>query len=151
MKLDDPMPKPPAIPGPAPRILLIRAPYYGGIVDGMTAAAKQVLEAAHASFDSIEVAGADSLAVRQKLEEVAGVARVVSKDSRDGTVGFEVEGMENFFVRPDLARAVVNSGWNLVELRAMGESLEEIFLELTKSEKKTAPAAEGAEGASVTQ
>ena len=100
---------------------------------------------------SIEVAGADSLAVRQKLEEVAGVARVVSKDSRDGTVGFEVEGMENFFVRPDLARAVVNSGWNLVELRAMGESLEEIFLELTKSEKKTAPAAEGAEGASVTQ
>ena len=73
---------------------------------------------------SIEVAGADSLAVRQKLEEVAGVARVVSKDSRDGTVGFEVEGMENFFVRPDLARAVVNSGWILVELRAMGESLE---------------------------
>ena len=66
-------------------------------------------------------------------------------------MGFEVEGMENFFVRPDLARAVVNSGWNLVELRAMGESLEEIFLELTKSEKKTAPAAEGAEGASVTQ
>jgi 6,7-dimethyl-8-ribityllumazine synthase len=61
MKLDDPMPKPPVIPGPAPKILLIRAPYYGGIVDGMTSAAKQVLEAAHASVESIEVAGAYEL------------------------------------------------------------------------------------------
>jgi 6,7-dimethyl-8-ribityllumazine synthase len=61
MKLDDPMPKPPAIPGAAPKILLIRAPYYGGIVDGMTSAAKQVLEAAHASVESIEVAGAYEL------------------------------------------------------------------------------------------
>jgi len=62
MKLDDtPMPKPPAIPGAAPKILLIRAPYYGNIVDGMTAAAKQVLDAAHASYESIEVAGAYEL------------------------------------------------------------------------------------------
>jgi len=61
MKLDDPMPKPPPIPGPAPRILLIRAPYYGGIVDGMTGAAKQVLEAANASFEIAEVAGAFEL------------------------------------------------------------------------------------------
>ena len=88
---------------------------------------------------SVEVAGAPAVEVRQKLEEVAGVARVVSKDSRDGTVGFEVEGMENFFVRPDLARAVVHAGWNLVELKAMGESLEEIFLELTRSETKAVP------------
>jgi len=62
MKLDDtPMPKPPAIPGPAPKILMIRAPYYGNIVDGMTAAAQQILEAAQASVDSIEVAGAYEL------------------------------------------------------------------------------------------
>jgi len=62
MKLDDtPMPKPPAIPGAAPKILLIRAPYYGNIVDGMTAAAKQVLDAAHASYESVEVAGAYEL------------------------------------------------------------------------------------------
>jgi hypothetical protein len=31
---------------------------------------------------------------------------------------------------------VVQSGWNLTELKAMGESLEEIFLELTRSERK---------------
>jgi len=87
---------------------------------------------------AVEVAGAPAAEVRQRLEEVAGVARVLSRDSRDGTVAFEVEGLENYFLRPELARAVVQSGWNLVELKAVGESLEEIFLELTRSERKAA-------------
>jgi len=50
-------------------------------------------------------------------------------------VAYEVQGLENYSVRPDLARAVVQAGWNLTELRAVGESLEEIFLELTRSEE----------------
>jgi ABC-2 type transport system ATP-binding protein len=84
---------------------------------------------------AVSVAGAASQAVRQRLEQVPGVASVVNRDSRDGTVGFEVVGMENYAIRPDLARAVVQSGWNLIELRMVGESLEEIFLELTRSEQ----------------
>ncbi len=83
----------------------------------------------------IEVSGAPPQAVKQKLEQVTGVASVISRDSRDGTVAYEVQGLENYFVRPDLARAVVQAGWNLTELRAVGESLEEIFLELTRSEE----------------
>ena len=83
----------------------------------------------------IEVAGADSYAVRQRLEQVAGVAKVVSREGRDGAAAFEIHGLANQEVRPELARAIVQSGWNLTELRAVGESLEEIFLELTKSEK----------------
>jgi ABC-2 type transport system ATP-binding protein len=90
---------------------------------------------------AIEVAGAPPEQVRQRLEEVAGVARVVSRDSRDGLAAFDVEGLENYFLRPELARAVVQSGWNLVELKAVGESLEDIFLELTRSEKRAAAAA----------
>ena len=35
---------------------------------------------------------------------------------------------------PNWRAAIVQSGWNLTELRTVGESLEEIFLELTKSE-----------------
>ena len=35
--------------------------------------------------------------------------------------------------RADLARAVVHSGWNLLELKSMTYSLEEVFLELTGS------------------
>jgi ABC-2 type transport system ATP-binding protein len=83
----------------------------------------------------IEVSGAPAQAVKQRLEQVTGVASVISRDSRDGTVAYEIQGMENYSVRPDLARAVVQAGWNLTELRAVGESLEEIFLELTKSEE----------------
>jgi len=91
----------------------------------------------------IEVAGAPAQAVKQKLEQVTGVASVISRDSRDGTVAYEVHGLENYSVRPELARAVVQAGWNLTELRAVGESLEEIFLELTRSEEaKAAPKVE---------
>ena len=91
----------------------------------------------------IEVAGAPAQAVKQKLEQVTGVASVVSRDSRDGTVAYEVQGLENYSVRPDLARAVVEAGWNLTELRAVGESLEEIFIELTRSEEvKASPKVE---------
>jgi len=100
---------------------------------------------------SVEVAGAPAEAVKSKLEEVAGVARVITRDSREGTAAFEVEGMENYFVRPDLARAVVQSGWNLVELKAVGESLEEIFLDLTRAERKAEAAPGPKEEAPVAQ
>jgi len=82
----------------------------------------------------VGVSGAPTSQVRQKLEQVAGVAKVVAQDSRDGLEIFEVQSLENYSIRPELARAIVQSGWNLNELRPVGESLEEIFLELTKSE-----------------
>ncbi len=43
-------------------------------------------------------------------------------------------------VRPQLAQAIVQHGWELLELRATGMSLEDIFLQLTVDE---APAEEG--------
>jgi len=45
-------------------------------------------------------------------------------------------------VRRELARAVVESGWGLLELRPMRMSLEEIFLSLTTDELPAALAAE---------
>jgi len=85
---------------------------------------------------AVEVAGAEPLKVRQQLEQVAGVARVVSRDSKSGHAAFEVESLEGASIRPDLARTIVHAGWHLTELRTVGESLEEIFLELTRAEKK---------------
>jgi hypothetical protein len=46
-----------------------------------------------------------------------------------------VESHEGQHVRPELARAVIEAGWNLNELHAVGLSLEEIFLELTGAPK----------------
>ena len=56
---------------------------------------------------------------------MAGVSRVMFKESRDGRHTFEVESLQGRSVRADLARAVVAAGWNLNELRAVGLSLED--------------------------
>jgi len=75
--------------------------------------------------------------VQSKLERVAGVSRVAAHPAGDGHLAFTVEGQQGQHIRPELARLVVESGWNLNELHAAGLSLEEIFLELT-----SAPAAQ---------
>ncbi len=83
----------------------------------------------------------DSAAAQRCLEQVAGVSRVVLKKPGSERSLFEVESLQKRAIRGDLARAVVEAGWNLTELRSMALSLEEIFLELTGTE--TAEAANG--------
>jgi gliding motility-associated transport system ATP-binding protein len=99
----------------------------------------------------VEVAGrngaVDSAAVQRRLEQVAGVTRVVFKDRRSNSSLFEVESRKNHSVRGDLARAVVEAGWDLNELRTAAMSLEEVFLQLTRGEEAAStlePAAKGA-------
>src|ERR1700674_2994546 len=86
----------------------------------------------------VEVAGRngnlDPLAVRRKLEQVAGVSRVVAKADGQKRVIFEIEATKNRAVGGAVARAVVESGWDLNELRPASLSLEEIFLQLTATE-----------------
>jgi ABC-2 type transport system ATP-binding protein len=77
--------------------------------------------------------------IQQRLESVSGVSRVLAKDVRDGRLHFEVESLSGRHIRADLARTVVNSGWALTEMRAVGLSLEDIFLQLTAAEKKDQP------------
>jgi ABC-2 type transport system ATP-binding protein len=95
----------------------------------------------------VEVAGrngdVDSAAVQRRLEKVAGVSRVVFREKRQNRSTFEVESQKNRFARGDVARAVVEAGWDLNELRPTAVSLEEIFLQLT-GEQPGAPAEETA-------
>ena len=83
----------------------------------------------------LEVAGRngdlDSGIAQRRLEQVAGVNRVVFKEKRGSRSLFEVESQKNKFARGDLARAVVEAGWDLNEMRPAAVSLEEIFLQLT--------------------
>jgi ABC-2 type transport system ATP-binding protein len=83
--------------------------------------------------------------VQVRLEQVSGVSRVVLKQPRDGRFVFEVESLQGRHIRAELARSVVQAGWNLSELRPVGLSLEEIFLQLTAAEQPGEPksAAEG--------
>jgi ABC-2 type transport system ATP-binding protein len=82
-------------------------------------------------------AGPNPGEVLSRLEQVSGVSRVMRKEVKDGRMIFEVESLQGRQIRADLARTVVNSGWGLSELRAVGMSLEDIFLQLTAAEKKT--------------
>jgi len=84
----------------------------------------------------------DAHAVQLRLEKVSGVSRVVVKDSHDNRSAFEVESLKDRFIRGDIARAVVEAGWNLNELRPAAMSLEEVFLQLTGTESQSTPVAE---------
>ncbi len=59
---DAPLPKAPTLDGPAPRVLVVRAPYYTQIVDGLRDGALRILDEAGASHAVLDVAGALELA-----------------------------------------------------------------------------------------
>jgi ABC-2 type transport system ATP-binding protein len=69
--------------------------------------------------------------VQARLQKITGVSRATLKEEFQNGAVFEVEASKGQLVRGDLARAVVESGWDLNELRPSAMSLEEIFLQLT--------------------
>jgi ABC-2 type transport system ATP-binding protein len=74
--------------------------------------------------------------VRDKIREIEGVLRVdSSKLDGDEAYSFSVETELKKDVRSKVARKVVESGYDLLELRATSMSLEEVFLQLTTKEE----------------
>jgi ABC-2 type transport system ATP-binding protein len=69
--------------------------------------------------------------IMSKLQTVPGVNLVEPVDASGARVTLEVHTEKNQEVRSELARTVVESGWGLLELKASGMSLEDIFLKLT--------------------
>lgn len=59
--LDSPERGAAALAGPAPRILVIAAPYYRDVVEGMLRGAERVLADVQAAVETVEVAGAYEL------------------------------------------------------------------------------------------
>jgi ABC-2 type transport system ATP-binding protein len=84
----------------------------------------------------------DATSIQHRLEQVAGVSRVLLRETRGKGSLFEVESLKDRSIRGDLARMVVESGWNLNELRPASVSLEDIFLQLTGSDEQPVPAAQ---------
>jgi len=91
----------------------------------------------------------DTAAACERLGKVAGVSRVTFKEKRQRGSAFEVENRKGAFVPGDLARAIVQAGWDLNELRPAAVSLEEVFLQLTREQsaasKETTKAKEAAQ------
>ena len=71
--------------------------------------------------------------ISKALKEVGGVTSLKSSKKEDKTV-YTLEIERNSEVRAALAASVVNNGWDLLEMKSVGLSLEEIFLQLTTDE-----------------
>jgi 6,7-dimethyl-8-ribityllumazine synthase len=65
--IDAPLPAAPLVPGAAPHLLLVRAPYYREVVDGMTSGVARILGDAGATHEVLDVAGAFELAQAIRL------------------------------------------------------------------------------------
>ena len=90
----------------------------------------------------LEVRG-DAAALAEALRPVAGVVAVRPHGEVAGVSLVDVEAAPGADVRAELARAVVQKGYDLLGLQQVGMSLEEIFLHLTTTEAPpdAAPAA----------
>lgn len=69
-----------------------------------------------------------------KLKSIAGVIKVEVERRSNGRLNLMVESQLERDVRRELAAAVVQNGWGLLEMRSVTMSLEDIFLKLTTEE-----------------
>jgi len=58
---DAPLPSAPQVDGPPPHLLIVRAPYYRGVVDGLTDGATRILREIGATFEILDIAGSYEL------------------------------------------------------------------------------------------
>ena len=88
----------------------------------------------------IEVEGpvADVLTAVKAIPGVA-TARILTQDAT--RCSFQVDVDSGKDIRRDLARAVVQAGWGLLELQSENMSLEDIFIKLTTAEETSPQAA----------
>jgi ABC-2 type transport system ATP-binding protein len=78
---------------------------------------------------SIRVQG-DGDGLENLIHGIAGVSRIATV--HEGAV--EVESSPGMDVRPDIARKIVGAGFDLIELKSIDLSLEDIFIQLTRDE-----------------
>ena len=81
------------------------------------------------------------------IRTVPGVLNIRQRDAGGGVTAYEIEAEAGKDLRPELARAVVQKGFDLLGLAQVGMSLEEIFLHLTTTDavaETPAPAANAA-------
>ena len=70
----------------------------------------------------------DSDGLTARIAKIKGVRDVEAKS--DGSIEFEFAAGQD--IRPQVAKAVIQGGYDLLEMSPIGLSLEEIFLELTR-------------------
>jgi ABC-2 type transport system ATP-binding protein len=72
----------------------------------------------------------DSDGLEKSIKEISGIGKVST--IHEGTV--EIESSPGMDIRPEVARHVVKAGFDLLELKSVDLSLEDIFIQLTRDE-----------------
>ena len=80
----------------------------------------------------LRVRGEADKDLTKTIQKVKGVQSAQIKE--DGAIEFEFASGKD--ARPEVAKQVIQAGYDLLEMRPLGMSLEEIFLELTSTENK---------------
>jgi ABC-2 type transport system ATP-binding protein len=82
----------------------------------------------------LEVRG-EASGLRDAVASVGGVKGVEITSDADGLVKAEVESETGADLRAQIAKRIVNKGFDLLEMRAVKMSLEDIFMQLTTEEQ----------------
>ena len=85
----------------------------------------------------LEVRGPQNEVIK-RLRALPRVFRADAESMGNGHVAVTVACDANTDLREDLAKSVIEGGWGLLEMRPVGMSLEEVFLQLTTSEEPEA-------------
>jgi ABC-2 type transport system ATP-binding protein len=83
--------------------------------------------------------------LRKSIAAIEGVRNVEVKTDDDSVVAADVESESGTDLRPQIAMRVINKGFDLLELRSVNLTLEDIFMQLTTEEKAGAKAEATAE------
>jgi len=84
----------------------------------------------------LQIAGVDADEIKKEISNVAGITSVKQdEDTLNGSYGFIVGIEEESNARKNLHSVIVNKGWDLVEMRSMQMSLEDVFIKLVTKEE----------------
>ena len=84
----------------------------------------------------LQIAGATADEIEKELAQLPGIKGLSQDETRpDGAHGFIVEVEEENNIRKTLHSMIFNKGWDLVEMRSVHMSLEDVFIKLVTREQ----------------
>lgn len=96
------------------------------------------------------IARAPETEMQAALSAVPGVGSVrIHRAPQDDAVEFIVETVSEADLRPMLARAILDKGWDLLELAALQVSLEDVFIDLVTEETEDSESVEDSQSEEV--
>jgi ABC-2 type transport system ATP-binding protein len=84
----------------------------------------------------LQIAGATADEIEKELAQLPGIKGLSRDETQpDGARGFIVEVEEENNIRKILHSMIINKGWDLVEMRSLHMSLEDVFIKLVTREQ----------------